>query len=42
MVPIQEKIQVGFDPLPTGFAYADFNDLESVKAAITERTVAIM
>ncbi len=38
----QEKIQVGFDPLPTGFAYADFNDLESVKAAITERTVAIM
>lgn len=38
----QEKIQAGFDPLPTGFAYADFNDLESVKAAISEKTVAIM
>ncbi len=38
----QEKIQQGFDPLPTGFAYADYNDLESVKAAINDRTVAIM
>lgn len=38
----QEKIQVGFDPLPTGFVYADYNDLESVKAAISEKTVAIM
>lgn len=38
----QEKIQHGFDPLPTGFAYADYNDLESVKAAINEKTVAIM
>ncbi len=38
----QEKIQKGFDPMPTGFAYADYNDLESVKAAINERTVAIM
>lgn len=38
----QAKIQAGFDPLPTGFAYADFNDLESVKAAISEKTVAVM
>ncbi len=38
----QEKIQKGFDPLPTGFAYADFNDIESVKAAINEKTVAVM
>ncbi len=38
----QEKIQKGFDPLPTGFAYADYNDIESVKAAINERTVAVM
>ena len=38
----QAKIQQGFDPLPTGFAYADFNDLESVKAAISEKTVAVM
>lgn len=38
----QEKIQKGFDPLPVGFAYADYNDLDSVKAAINERTVAIL
>ena len=38
----QTKIQDGFDPLPTGFAYADYNDLDSVKAALTDRTVAIM
>lgn len=38
----QEKIQKGFDPLPAGFAYADYNDLDSVKAAITDKTVGIM
>ena len=32
----------GYDPLPVGFAYADYNDLESVKAAVNEKTVAIM
>ena len=38
----QAWCQEGYDPLPVGFAYADFNDLESVKAAIGEKTVAIM
>ena len=38
----QSKVQKGFDPIPLGFAYADFNDLESVKAAINEHTVAVM
>ncbi|MBP5321184.1 MAG: aspartate aminotransferase family protein [Kiritimatiellae bacterium] len=38
----QTKVQKGFDPLPIGFAYAEFNDLDSVKAAITDKTVAIM
>ncbi len=38
----QVKVQKGFDPLPIGFAYADFNNVESVKAAVTERTVAVM
>lgn len=38
----QAWCQEGYDPLPVGFAYADFNDLESVKAAINEKTVAIM
>ncbi len=26
----QSKVQDGFDPLPVGFAYADFNEFESV------------
>ena len=38
----QAKVQKGFDPLPIGFAYAEYNNLESVKAAINERTVAVM
>ncbi len=38
----QAWCQEGYDPLPVGFAYADFNDLESVKAAVTDKTVAIL
>lgn len=38
----QDKIQKGFDPLPAGFRYAQFNDLESVKAAITPHTAAVL
>ena len=38
----QSWCQEGYDPLPVGFAYADYNDLESVKAALTDKTVAVM
>ena len=38
----QAWCQEGYDPLPVGFVYADYNDLESVKAAVTDRTVAVM
>lgn len=38
----QEKYQKGFDPLPAGFRYADFNDLDSVKSQMSQKTVAIM
>lgn len=38
----QPKYQEGFAPLPQGFAYAPFNDLEAVKSKITDKTVAIM
>lgn len=38
----QDKIQKGFDPMPVGFAYAEYNDVESVNAAISDKTVAIM
>ena len=38
----QAWCQEGFDPLPVGFAYADYNALESVKAAVNDKTVAVM
>lgn len=38
----QDKYHVNFDPLPQGFSYALFNDLESVKALVNETTCAIM
>ena len=38
----QAWCQEGYDPLPVGFAYADYNDLESVKAAVNDKTVAVM
>ena len=38
----QSWCQEGYEPLPVGFAYADFNDIESVKAAVNDKTVAIM
>ena len=38
----QSKVQKGFDPLPVGFRFATFNDLESVRALVNERTVAVM
>lgn len=38
----QTKYQKGFDPIPQGFVYADFNNLDSVKAAITDKTVAVL
>lgn len=38
----QDWCQKGFEPLVTGFKYATFNDLDSVKAAVGDKTVAIM
>ena len=38
----QTKVQVGFEPLPKGFVHAQFNDIQSCKDAINERTVAIL
>jgi acetylornithine/N-succinyldiaminopimelate aminotransferase len=38
----QEKVQTGFGPLPEGFVYADFNDLQSIEAAISPRTAAVL
>ena len=38
----QTKYQKGFEPLMPGFAYAEFNNLDSVRAALTPATVAIL
>jgi len=38
----QKKYQAGFEPLPEGFKTVKFNDLQAVKNALTEKTVAIM
>lgn len=38
----QPKYHKGFEPLPGGFVYADFNDLSSVEALIGPQTVAVM
>ncbi len=38
----QEKVQTGFGPLPEGFVYANFNDLQSVEDAISSRTAAVL
>ena len=38
----QTKYQKGFDPLPGGFVYAEYNNLESARAAVTDKTAAIL
>ncbi|MCG8482874.1 MAG: acetylornithine/succinylornithine family transaminase [Clostridia bacterium] len=34
--------QLGFKPMLSGFTYADYNDLDSFKNAVTENTIGIM
>jgi predicted acetylornithine/succinylornithine family transaminase len=39
----QDKIQKGFEPMPDGFSlYAEYNNLDSVAALITDKTVAVL
>lgn len=38
----QTKYQKGFEPMMKGFVYAEYNDISSVEAAITENTAAIV
>jgi acetylornithine/N-succinyldiaminopimelate aminotransferase len=38
----QAKYQEGFSPLPEGFKVVKFNDINTVKNAITNKTVAVM
>jgi predicted acetylornithine/succinylornithine family transaminase len=38
----QKKFQIGFDPLPEGFSYIPFDDVEALENAVTEKTCAVM
>ncbi|MEL7563358.1 MAG: acetylornithine transaminase [Dehalobacterium sp.] len=38
----QEKFHKGLEPLPEGFKYAPFNDLEALKQAVGPHTCAVM
>jgi acetylornithine aminotransferase/acetylornithine/N-succinyldiaminopimelate aminotransferase len=38
----QPKYQEGFQPLPEGFKYAKFNDIDSVKKLINDKTAAVL
>ena len=38
----QEKVRQGFQPLPEGFRYAEFDDVDALESAIGARTIAIM
>ncbi len=38
----QPKYHEGFEPLPEGFRYAEFNSIKSVKENLTSKTAAVM
>jgi acetylornithine/N-succinyldiaminopimelate aminotransferase len=38
----QEKVHKGFEPLVGGFTFVDFNSIEAVEKAITDRTCAVI
>ncbi|THF80767.1 acetylornithine transaminase [Cohnella fermenti] len=38
----QDKVKEGFLPLPVGFVHTPLNDIEALKAVITDKTAAIM
>ena len=38
----QTQYQQGFEPLPIGFSYVPFNDIDALKAKVSEKTCAVM
>jgi acetylornithine aminotransferase len=38
----QEKVQKGFEPLPEGFRYVPFNDVEALAQAVTAKTAGVL
>ena len=37
-----EKFHKGYEPLPEGFKYVDYNDIEALRKAVDEKTCAIL
>jgi len=38
----QDKVQKGFEPLPEGFRYVPFNDVEALAKALSAKTAAVL
>ncbi len=38
----QDKIKKGFEPMPEGFLHAEFNNVESVRELISEKTAGVL
>lgn len=38
----QEKVKIGFDPLPSGFLHVPFNDFDALEQTVNEQTAAIL
>ena len=38
----QDKVKVGFDPLPEGFKHVPFNDIDAICEAVTDKTIAVI
>jgi len=38
----QDKVKIGFDPLPTGFKHVALNDFDALQAAVDDSTAAIL
>ena len=38
----QSKVQKGFEPMPDGFCHAEYNNIDSVKALVNNKTAAVL
>jgi len=38
----QDKVKVGFDPLPPGFVHVPLNDIEALRQTVNEHTAAVL
>lgn len=38
----QDKVKLGFDPLPAGFVHVPLNDIDALKSAINDQTAAVL